>query len=647
MKPRVFPVCLLVLCPLIPMAQTPRQVAVDAFMVTRMAEKFHAQPRPLDGAFSAIFFGQFLHELDGDHFLFLRGDLGRLEPFRSTLDRQVRDQRTDFLDLVITLYRERIREADSLVDLIGAVPLKQTYKYKGDVPEDTTAPLNLSGMRTKLAALMGEAEMAYLQRDLDSGWHDTEVKERRRVRDMIRRNIRGMTQGPGGLVQALELQYCSSLASCYDPHTEFFSATEKEQFEQALGGRRFIFGFAMKEQGNGVFIDRVQAGSPAFRAGVFSKGDQLTSVQWAGKEPIDLTDATLEEVNTLLDASNHDEATFTVRKADGTLRQVSLSKEEAPEEGLQLDRVKGWVLSGAQNIGYISLPAFYTDWDSRSGEEKGCAEDIAKEILELKKGNITGLILDLRYNGGGSLDEAIELAGLFIDAGPLAQARDQDGKPYVLRDVNRGTVFDGPLILLVNGYSASASEVIAGSLQDYNRALIVGTPTYGKASAQVILPLDTNISLGDAATLKPGSSFLKLTVSRLYRVTGASVQATGVQPDVLLPVPEGAVFRREADEPLALRPSSVDPNKYYRPYPPMSKAPLQTLASNAQGEGLFKSGTTHAPSFIMASPADEQKWLDADPVLKTASEQIRQALQEDPYLEVAFRLACQMHKTSN
>ncbi|TDX00852.1 S41 family peptidase [Dinghuibacter silviterrae] len=644
MKLLVFPVCLLVWLPFAPMAQTPRPVAVSAFMITRMAEKYHAAPRPFDGAFSRAFFEQFLHGLDAEHFLFLRGDLIRLEPFRLQLDQQVRAERTDFLDLVTGIYRERIRQADSLVTLISDVPMKQHYTYKGDALEDTSAPLNLVGMRSKLAALMGEAEMAYLQRDLDSGWNDTEPKERRRVRDMVRRNIRGLTQGPGGLSAMLDLSYCNALASCYDPHTEFFSSTLKEQFEGELGGKRFVFGFAMKEQANGVFIDRVQAGSPAFRTGVFSKGDQLTAIQWAGKEPIDLTDATLEEVNTILEASNHDEATFTIKKADGSTRQVSLSKEEAPEEGLELDKVKGWVLKGVQNIGYISLPAFYTDWDSREGADKGCAEDVAKEILELKKENIQGLILDLRYNGGGSLEEAIDLAGLFIDAGPLAQSKDQDGKPVVLRDVNRGTVFDGPLLLLVNGYSASASEVIAGSLQDYNRAIIIGTPTYGKATAQVILPLDTNIDLNGGASLQNSGNFIKLTVSRLYRVTGASVQALGVQPDVVLPAPAGAIEHREADEPRALLNSTIAPNKYYRPYPPLAKAPLQAVVAAMESAGLFKPGT-HSSTFVMTGPKDEQKWLEADLVLKTTTDQIRQALQGDPYMEAAYRVACQMHKS--
>jgi carboxyl-terminal processing protease len=629
--------------PIATRAQTPRTVAVNALMVVRMADKYHAAPRPFDAAFSEAFFQQFLEGLDGAHFLFLRGDLSRLEPFRLHLDQQVMREKTDFLDLVAAIYKERIRQAESLVAIISEAPVKQTYTYKGELPEDTTAPLNLGGMRTKLTMLMTNAEMTYLQRDLDSGWKDTEPKERRRVRDLIRRNIQGLTQGPGGLSATLEWLYCNALATCFDPHTEFLSSTLKEQFEGELGAKRFVFGFALKEEATGVFIDGLQAGSPAFRTGLFSKGDQLVSVQWTGKEPIDLTGATLEEVNAILDASNHDQATFTIKKADGSARQVSIGKEEALEEGLELEKVKGWVLKGAQNIGYISLPAFYTDWDSRGGVEKGCAEDIAKEILELKRENIQGLILDLRYNGGGSLGEAIDLAGLFIDAGPLAQTTDKDGKPATLRDVNRGTVFDGPLILLVNGYSASASEVIAGSLQDYNRALIVGTPTYGKATAQVILPLDTNIDLDGQAPMHPSDNFLKITVSRLYRVTGASVQALGVQPDVTLPLPEGTVVRREADHPRALPNTTIAPNKYYRPYPPIAKADLQAVITNMESQGLFKEGK-HTASFVMTGLADEQKWLNADPLLKTTTDQIMQALQGDPYMEAAYRVACQMHK---
>jgi carboxyl-terminal processing protease len=166
---------------------------------------------------------------------------------------------------------------------------------------------------------------------------------------------------------------------------------------------------------------------------------------------------------------------------------------------LQLDngdddgKVKSFIIKGTKSIGYISLPAFYEDWENRKIGANGCANDEAKKVLKLKKENINGLVIDVRYNGGGPLNEAIDLAGIFIDAGQVGLIKDKTSKLCTLKDVNRGTIYDGQLAILVNGYSASASEVLANTLQDYNRVLIVGALTYGKAAAQVVLPMDTTI----------------------------------------------------------------------------------------------------------------------------------------------------------
>src|SRR5437762_8924227 len=169
-----------------------------------------------------------------------------------------------------------------------------------------------------------------------------------------------------------------------------------------------------------------------------------------------------------------------------------LAKEKIETED---DIVKGYVLNGEKKIGYISLPDFYTIWEDESGS--GCANDVAKEIVKLKKENIDGLILDVRYNGGGSLGEALQLTGIFIDEGPLLGEKDRNGKLVFLKDPNRGTIYDGPMVLMVNGQSASASEVLAAALQDYHRALIVGSSTYGKATMQEIFPMDTLTSKRD------------------------------------------------------------------------------------------------------------------------------------------------------
>ncbi len=242
--------------------------------------------------------------------------------------------------------------------------------------------------------------------------------------------------------------------------------------------------------------------------------------------------------------------------------------------------MKSFLLKGDKTIGYISLPAFYTDWEDASKDINGCANDVAKEIIKLKQENIDGLILDLRYNGGGSMQEAVDLAGIFIDAGPVGQIKSSDGKIFTLKDMNRGTIYDGPLVLLVNGYSASASEMLAGTLQDYNRAIIVGTPTYGKATAQVVLPMDTTISLENDNQSKQTSSYIKLTTDKLFRITGATAQGTGVQPDILLPDVSEAEPQHETDEYFTLHVSNIDANKYYKPYPFLPIAALKKIAAD-------------------------------------------------------------------
>jgi len=258
--------------------------------------------------------------------------------------------------------------------------------------------------------------------------------------------------------------------------------------------------------------------------------------------------------------------------------QVPLEREQVATGSGDDDKVKSFVLKGNTSVGYIYLPAFYEDWDTNNEGLNGCANDVGREIIKLKKENIKGLILDLRYNGGGSVGEATELAGIFIDAGPVAQVKSKEGKVATIKDTDPGTVFDGPLVILVNGYSASASEMVAGTLQDYNRAVIIGSPTYGKATMQVVLPMDTTITPDNFSRVQT-ENYLKLTISKLYRITGASAQFKGVQPDIVLPDMLDAYISKEADEPHALRPESIAPNKYYTPYPPL---PVKTLMQDVQ-----------------------------------------------------------------
>ncbi|HEX2936925.1 MAG TPA: carboxy terminal-processing peptidase, partial [Bacteroidales bacterium] len=224
------------------------------------------------------------------------------------------------------------------------------------------------------------------------------------------------------------------------------------------------------------------------------------------------------------------------------------------------------------------LPGFYTEWENQ--DPTGCANDVAKEIIKLKQENIQGIIIDLRNNGGGAMNEALALAGTFVDAGPLCILSERDKKLTTLRDLSLGTVYDGPLVLMVNGFSASASEIMAASLQDYHRALIVGSPTFGKATGQTIIPLDTlPSSMESGEKNNEDNGFVKITVSKFYRLNGISYQRKGVTPDVLLPSYFDGSSYQESSQPYALPSDSVNRKARYTPLPEL---PVKSLAEKSK-----------------------------------------------------------------
>jgi carboxyl-terminal processing protease len=415
-----------------------------------------------------------------------------------------------------------------------------------------------------------------------------------------KRNITGILQAPGSVDQFMADEYCKALASCYDPHTEFLPLTEEENFESKMGNERFRFGFAIKDDNNGgVLISELEPGSPAFKSGLLNKGDKFQTLQWEGQNAIDVSDADVSELTRIISQSNHDTLMITVKKADGGLRTVSLLKEQA---GADDDtKVKSFLLKANKTFGYVSLPAFYNNWEDEGEGNNGCANDVAKEIAKLKQENISGLIIDLRYNSGGSIHEAVELTGIFIDAGPVAQIKSRaDEKVFTLKDIDPRTVYHGPLLILVNGYSASASELVAGSLQDYNRALIVGSSTYGKATGQLIFPLDTTANIHGGNSQKQADYYIKITMDKLYRINGTTAQFIGVKPDIELPDFLQADPERESDEPFALLPTMIDALKYYKPYPALPMNALKLVAKqDADTIKYFKSLETYIQQYKM------------------------------------------------
>lgn len=592
MHNRLLPILLLLFISFNVLSQVPANTAANAFTITRMAEKLHIAPRAINDSFSVFVYDKLMESLDEGKYIFTQQDMNLLLPFRYKLDKEVLQKKQTFLSTLTLLYKAALLRSDSILKLQRSIPEDLFKNEKFTVSEFENFPENTKAQKEKLRKVL-KSEMldAFLQLDslpidkiaLKNYFAKAEPVLRSSITDEMLDDLQQIQQAKGGIPQVVANEYCKAIALFYDPHTEFFPLTEKENFETQVGLTRMVFGFNFKEDDEGLLrINNVQAGGPAFKSGQINKGDRILSIQWADEKPIDVSNAGIEKIKSVLEISNHDKATFKIKKLDGSERVVVLYKEklesEDDEDG---NKVKSFVLKGEKNVGFISLPSFYQDWEETEESAKGCANDVAKEILKLKQQNIQGLIIDLRFNGGGSLQEAIELSGIFIDAGPVAMQKGRADKPYVLKDVNRGTIYDGPLMIMVNGYSASASEMLAGTLQDYNRAVIVGSPTYGKATAQVVLPLDTTVLTDDNFANKTVANYLKLTMSQLYRVSGNTAQFNGVIPDILLPEVLELIPQKEKDEPHALLPQKIEAAKYFKPLPVKN---IATAKAQAQKE---------------------------------------------------------------
>jgi carboxyl-terminal processing protease len=594
-------------------AQLTAKTADNAFLITRMAEIYHVQPRPVDKNFSADLFSQIIQALDGDKIYFTGEDIRHLEEFKYKLDDEVLNRKEDFLKSLIALFEQRISQTDSILDVFSkiAFPLYSTDRYT--VAEDTVFAGNAAIRKMKLAKLFRRNILETISDEYDENdspcselkVDSLEVSARKKVWHAFRRDIQRMFQSNGGLPGFVCNAWCESVASCFDPHTEFFSLAKKEEFQGELGDKQMQFGFGLSEGKDGTEISRLKPGSPAYKSGQIHEGDEILALQWEGNEEVDVSDGSPEEVSALIAGDHPKTLTLTLKKTDGSIRKVTLQREEVEND--DDSKVRSFILKGDHRIGFISLPAFYTEWESGSDGNNGCADDVAKEILKLKKENIEGLILDLRYNGGGSVTEAIALAGIFIDVGPVGMTKNKEGKVFTMKDVNRGSVYDGPLLLLVNGFSASASEMLAGTLQDYHRALIVGSPTFGKATAQLVLPLDTVFDENHLDRMKSAEDFIKITVERLFRVNGTSAQETGVIPDILLRDYTATQSERERTLPFALPNVQIEPNKYYHPYPALPTDSLKAFARLFTDTCVYLNSFNHYLDRLLALeiPKDE------------------------------------------
>jgi carboxyl-terminal processing protease len=324
--------------------------------------------------------------------------------------------------------------------------------------------------------------------------------------------------------------FLNSITAAYDPHTNYFPPQAKESFDISMSGRLEGIGASLQEDGKYIKVVRIVTGSPCWKQGDLEVGDKIMAVAQGKAEAVDAADMPIDDVVSMIRGEKGTEVRLTIKKRDNTktiipiVRDIVVMEESYAKSAILND--------GDKKIGFIHLPKFYTDFQRNGGRR--CATDVKEELSKLMEENVDGVILDLRNNGGGSLGDVVEMGGLFIDEGPIVQVKQRNRKARVYRDPQEGVHYDGKLIIMVNAFSASASEILAAAMQDYGRAVIVGSaPTFGKGTVQQFIDLDRMLD-SDYAEIMPLGS-VKLTTSKFYRINGGTTQLQGVTPDIVIP----------------------------------------------------------------------------------------------------------------
>jgi len=506
-----------------------------AKLAARILEQSQYTRHPLDEEISSRFLEHYIEQLDGQHLTFLQSDVEEFAPYRTSLGDLIKTGNIAPAYLIYDRYLHRLQER---VDYIAALLKGGTFDFAGQDSyaverRDLPRPLNPAEARQLWRQRL---RYEYLQEKLNKK-PPGEI-----VRTLTNRYTSLLhTAREAGKEDILEI-YLTALANAYDPHSDYLGRTEFETLNIEMRLSLFGIGAELTSENGYPKIARILPG-PAARSKQLKPGDLIIAVAQNGKEPRDVIDVPIAKVADMIRGPKGTQVRLTVIPADATdpsLRktvaltreEIKLEDKEAKASIIEMPDDKGRVM----RLGVLDLPSFYEDMDGRGGlHHKSTTDDVARLLKKLKDERVSGLILDLRQNGGGSLDEAINLTTLFIKKGPVVQIKDAKGKITVGADKNPALLYEGPLIVLVSRFSASASEILAGALQDYERALIVGDEsTFGKGTVQSVLelaPLMRRVGLG--YDYNPGG--LLVTVQKFYRPGGSSTQLRGVVSDIVLP----------------------------------------------------------------------------------------------------------------
>jgi carboxyl-terminal processing protease len=538
-------------------------------------EEGHYSPKKIDDNFSKTAFKKFIEDLDNAKNILLQSDIDALKKYETKIDDEIHGAEIKSFFDVNEIYLKRLNEASILFNGILAKPFDFT---KDEVIQTDIEKLSFP----KTLAERSELWRKYLKYLVLSKFVDMqEEREKssatkkkfntvvdsinkvpfkakadstleREARDAVRKQMARYFTTKINRENKEEnfSTFINAITGSMDPHTTYFAPVDMRSFNEGMSGSFFGIGAQLKDDDGKIKIASLVSGGPAWKQGDLKVDDEIIKIAQANADPVDVTGYDVPDaVKLIRGATKGSEVRLTVKRTDGSIKVITLLRDKVE---LEDTFAKSAIINGDKKIGYIYLPEFYLNFNDANGHK--CSEDVANEIKKLKAENVDGIIMDLRNNGGGSLPEVVKMAGLFIQEGPICQVQSRGEKPYTWKDKDNSVLYDGPLTVMVNEFSASASEIFAAAIQDYKRGIVIGsTSTYGKGTVQRTIPLNPqseNQLFGNENKDDLGS--IKLTLQKFYRVNGGSTQLKGVTPDIVLPDRFESLKFREKDNTLSL-----------------------------------------------------------------------------------------------
>jgi carboxyl-terminal processing protease len=528
----------------------------------------HIRPKPVNDSLSIFVFDNIIDEMDPSRNIFFKSEYDEMaQKYRLKIDDLILSNDCSFLTDITSKYKTGLLRTKAVLEKIEAGTIDYTKKdtirfYKKSFAFYLKKE-DLEKVWTKKIRYQILDDIAETSENLDSikaNFKSIELASRKLILSNEICRINTLLETNTKQEEKLYNFFCTY----FDPHTAYFSNDSKSSFVASLSKEHLSLGMTVNlNEKNEIIIDEIDPNGPAFKTGQIKKGDQILSVS-NHKETLQVSCSSLESISTMILSESNKSIVLTIKRNAGKSFDVYIEKQVMKDEE---NSVFSFIVGKESKIGYIKIPSFYADLDGTS--RKGCADDVAREVLKLERDNIKGLVIDLIDNGGGSMEEAIKLAGMFVDYGPISIVVDNKQNKSVINDPYRGVIYKGPIVVLINSNTASASEFFSSILQDYNRALLLGSTTLGKATMQTILSLDE----------EKNTDFLKITINKFYRVTGKSHQYIGVKPDVVLPEFYEGIYQKESDFPTAIKNDSIESFLKYKTY--VKRGIIDKIAQNS------------------------------------------------------------------